>query len=163
MTTPTISATVVALAVGPPGGADRPINRERRPRLEFVIGKGVVGDKTFGKSELRQVNLISRLSYEWFERNFGRVPDTLGEQVLVSRELDPNWLDLGQRLRVGTAILEVTTPRMPCAKFTETVQGGKVSYFVGHVGVLCRVVEGGHATKGDPVELIANPPAIDQA
>jgi MOSC domain-containing protein YiiM len=152
-TTPTSNAVVVALAVGPPERADEPICRERRQSLEFVADKGVVGDKTFGKSELRQVNLVSQLSYEWFERNFKRAAESLGEQVLVSRDLDLNWLDLGQRLKVGTAILEVTTPRMPCAKFTEKVGGDKVSYFVGHVGVLCRVVESGHATEGDLVQL----------
>jgi MOSC domain-containing protein YiiM len=152
--TTTTNPVVVALAVGSPERKDQSLCRERRQRLEFVADKGVVGDKNFGKRELRQVNLISQLSYEWFERNLGHLPESLGEQVLVSRELDPNWLDLGQRIKVGTAVLEVTTPRMPCARFTKTVGGKEVGHFVGHVGVLCRVVESGHAAEGDPVHLI---------
>ena len=64
-------AKVLGLAVGP-AGHDTPIYREARNSVNLVEGQGVEGDKKFGLSKGRQVNLLSERSYKWFERNFGR-------------------------------------------------------------------------------------------
>jgi MOSC domain-containing protein YiiM len=144
-------AKVLGLAVGPEGSAT-PIHREPRESVMLVEGKGVEGDKKFGKSHGRQVNLLSERSYKWFERNFGRelsLPGGFGENIVVSGELDLAWLDLGQRINIGDAVVEVVTPRAPCASFTETVDGVKVSHFVGHVGWMCAVVKSGEVKVGD--------------
>jgi len=148
-------AKVLGLAIGPEGN-DTPIYREARDSVMLVEGKGVEGDKKFGKHLGRQVNLVTRAGYDWFERNFGRsreLPGGLGENIVLSPEIDLNWLDLGQRIRIGEAVLEVVTPRMPCAHFTETVEGVKVSHFVGHVGLMCAVVKSGKVHVGDPAAL----------
>jgi hypothetical protein len=34
------------------------------------------------------------------------------------------------------------------------VDGGKISHFVGHVGVMCAVVKSGQASVGDAVRLV---------
>jgi MOSC domain-containing protein YiiM len=149
-------AKVVGLSVGPAGAPAR-LTRESRDELEFIEGKGVVGDKNFGRSPTRHVNLVSRHSYDWFLRSFGRerpMPGGFGEQITISAELDPNWLPLGQRLQVGEAILEVVTPRTPCDSFREAVGADKVSHFVGHVGLMCAVVKSGKARMGDPVTRV---------
>ncbi len=148
-------ARVVGLAIAPQGGAA--LQREARQSLTFVEGKGVEGDKNFGKRAERAVNLLSQHSYDWFNRSFNRErpsPGGFGEQVVISGEIDPNWLKLRQRILVGDAILEVSTPRTPCDSFTSAVDGGKVSHFVGHVGVMCAVVKSGQATVGDVVRLL---------
>lgn len=148
-------AKVIGLAIAPEGGAR--LQREARQSLTFVEGKGVEGDKNFGKRAERGVNLLSQHSYDWFKRSFNRErpsPGGFGEQVVISGEIDPNWLTLRQRIQLGDAILEVTTPRTPCDSFTNAVDGGKISYFVGHVGVMCAVVKGGSATVGDAVRLL---------
>lgn len=145
---------VLGIAIGPEGGGS--LVREAVSSANFVEGKGVEGDKKFGQSRGRQVNLLSRHSYEWFERNFGRelpMPGGFGENVVIDG-IDPNWLDLGQRIRLGEAVVQVTTPRSPCAGFTEHVDGDKVSHFVGHVGVMCAVVQGGTVRQGDAVTLL---------
>lgn len=150
-----MTAKILGLAVGPEGNTT-PIHREARDSVNLVEGKGVEGDKKFGTSVGRQVNLISKHSYEWFERNFGReraLPGGFGENIVISNELDLAWLDLGQRIRVGDAVLEVVTPRAPCATFTEAVEGVKVSHFVGHVGLMCAVVKGGVIKVGDAAAL----------
>ena len=144
-------AKVLGLAIGPEG-IETPIYREPRDSVMLVEGKGVEGDKKFGKSHGRQVNLLSERSYKWFERNFGRelsLPGGFGENIVVSRELDLAWLDLGQRINIGDAVVEVVTPRSPCAGFTEAVDGVKVSHFVGHVGWRCAVVKSGAIKVGD--------------
>jgi MOSC domain-containing protein YiiM len=147
---------VLGLAVGPEG-AETPLYREPREAVLLVEGKGIEGDKKFGKSKTRHVNLVSRHSYDWFKQSFGRdryMPGGFGEQMVISEDIDPNWLKIGQRIRVGEAILQVVTPRTPCEGFTQAVEGAAVSHFVGHVGVMCAVVRGGRARIGDAVSLI---------
>jgi MOSC domain-containing protein YiiM len=149
-------AKVLGLAVGT-GSVKAPIHRETRDSIELVAGKGIVGDKTFGRSEYRHVNLLCARSYAWFEANFGRkraLPGGMGEQVVLSDEVDAAWLNLGDRLKIGSAVLEVVTPRTPCESFTSAVEGGKVSHFVGHVGLMCGVVGSGVIKTGDSAELI---------
>ena len=147
---------VVGLAIGPAGGAA--LQREARKSVKLVEGKGVEGDKKFGTSHGRQVNLLSQHSYDWFERNFGReltLPGGFGENIVVSPDLDLSWLDLGQRIVIGEAVIETITPRAPCGGFTEAVDGIKVSHFVGHVGWMCAVVKGGTVKVGDKAALEA--------
>jgi MOSC domain-containing protein YiiM len=147
-------AKVLGLAVGPAGR--EPLYREARESVNLIEGSGVEGDKKFGTSKGRQVNLLSESSYRWFERNFGRereLPGGFGENIVISSELDLAWLDLGQRIRIGDAVLEVVTPRAPCASFTEAVEGVKVSHFVGHVGLMCAVVKSGPVKLGDRAAL----------
>jgi|SRR5687767_4164803 MOSC domain-containing protein YiiM len=145
---------VVGLAIGPEGGAS--LQREARKVVKLVEGKGVEGDKKFGTSHGRQVNLLSQQSYDWFERNFGHeldLPGGFGENIVVSSDLDLSWLDLGQRIAIGEAVIETITPRAPCASFTEAVDGIKISHFVGHVGWMCAVVKGGTVKVGDKAVL----------
>jgi MOSC domain-containing protein YiiM len=145
---------VVGLAIGPEGGAS--LQREARKVVKLVEGKGVEGDKKFGTSHGRQVNLLSQQSYDWFERNFGHeldLPGGFGENIVVSSDLDLSWLDLGQRIAIGEAVIETITPRAPCASFTEAVDGIKISHFVGHVGWMCAVVKGGTVKVGDRAVL----------
>jgi MOSC domain-containing protein YiiM len=145
---------VLGLAIGPEGGAS--LQREARKVVKLVEGKGVEGDKKFGTSHGRQVNLLSQQSYDWFERNFGHeldLPGGFGENIVVSSDLDLSWLDLGQRIAIGEAVIETITPRAPCASFTEAVDGIKISHFVGHVGWMCAVVKGGTVKVGDKAVL----------
>lgn len=143
-------ASITRLALGIGGS---PIGRERLERLLLVAGKGAEGDKTFGLRPDRQICLISERSYEWFRDNFGRDPQSLGEQVTISAEIELNWLNLGQRIELGAAALEVATPRAPCKHFTAHVGGESVSDFVGHVGLMCRVVKSGAVVVGDAVRI----------
>jgi MOSC domain-containing protein YiiM len=148
------NAKVLGLAIGPEGSPA--LFREPRPQVNLVEGKGVEGDKKSGTSKGRQVNLLSERSYTWFERNFGReltLPGGFGENIVISRDLDLAWLDLGQRITIGDAVVELVTPRAPCAGFTEAVDGIKVSHFVGHVGWMCAVVKGGTVKVGDKAAL----------
>lgn len=152
----TVKATITGLAVGPEG-ADKPLHREKRAALKLVADKGVEGDKNFGKSATRHVNLVNARSYAWFATSFGRTlqsPGAFGEQIVVSDAIDLNWLPLGAKFKVGTAVLEHVTNRTPCESLREAIQADKVSHFVGHVGILCRVIESGDVRDGDAVQLL---------
>ncbi len=152
----TNKATITGLALGP-AGDHPPLHRVAQPVLTLVEGKGVQGDKKFGTSQYRQVNLINARTYAWFAASFGRAlasPGAFGEQVVVSDAIDLNWLPIGARFRIGGALLEVASNRTPCDSLAKKVGVDRVSHFVGHVGVLCRVLEGGEVQNGDAVQLV---------
>lgn len=146
------AATVLYLCTASPGGA--PLVREERDELELVEGKGVRGDRKFGASKNRQVNLLTQRSYTWFEQSFGRAltaPGGFGEQIVISDEIDLNWLAVGARLALGEAELELAFAREPCLHMAGNLGADKAAYFVGHVGVLCRVTRSGRVRRGDKV------------
>ncbi|MBK9973535.1 MAG: MOSC domain-containing protein [Planctomycetes bacterium] len=152
----TNKATITGLALGP-AGDHPPLHRVAQQVLTLVEGKGVKGDKKFGTSQHRQVNLINARTYAWFAASFNRAlpaPGAFGEQLIVSDAIDLNWLPIGARFRVGAALLEVASNRTPCESLATKVGVDRVSHFVGHVGVLCRVVQGGEVRHGDAVQLV---------
>lgn len=152
----TAKATITGLALGPEG-EHPPLYRLAQDALTLVAGKGVQGDKKFGTSQHRQVNLINARTYAWFAASFGRAlaaPGAFGEQVVVSDAIDLNWLPIGAKFRAGAVLLEVASNRTPCESLAKKVGVDRVSHFVGHVGVLCRVIEGGTLRNGDAVQLL---------
>ncbi|MBX3475344.1 MAG: MOSC domain-containing protein [Planctomycetes bacterium] len=149
-------ATITGLALGP-AGEHSPLHRLAQESLTLVAGKGVQGDKKFGTSQHRQVNLINARTYAWFAASFGRAlaaPGAFGEQVIVSDAIDLNWLPIGARFRLGEATLEVASNRTPCQSLADKVGVDRVSHFVGHVGLLCRVIEGAQVRLGDAVQML---------
>jgi MOSC domain-containing protein YiiM len=58
----------------------------------------------------------------------------------------------GQRLRIGTAVLELTGVCPPCGKM-EAIRLGLRQELVGRRGYLARVVETGELCVGDAIEL----------
>ena len=79
-----------------------------------------------------------------------------GENLTTSG-LDVDGAVVGERWRVGSALLEVTGPRIPCATFAAWMgERGWVRRFTerGRTGAYLAVVEPGFAV-GDPVEVVA--------
>lgn len=86
-----------------------------------------------------------------------------GDNLFIDLDLSPENLPVGQRLTVGSAILEITAvPHLGCAKFIERY-GKDACVFVnsrtgkGHRlrGVYARVVQDGRVTIGDSVTKVA--------
>ena len=74
--------------------------------------------------------------------------------------LDLTGALLGERWRVGTALLEVTAPRTPCAKFQAhwgVPQLIKRFTARGASGAYLRVVEPGEIGAGDAIEVVHRP------
>lgn len=61
-------------------------------------------------------------------------------------------LDLGQRLAIGGAVLEVTIPCKPCSRMDE-IRMGLQEALQDRRGVFCRVSEGGRISRGDVIEI----------
>lgn len=60
-----------------------------------------------------------------------------------------------RRLRIGTAMIEVTGPCAPCSRMEEAIGTGGYNAVRGHGGVTASVVEPGEFALGDAVEMVA--------
>ncbi|NNU26656.1 MOSC domain-containing protein [Isoptericola sediminis] len=87
-------------------------------------------------------------------------PGLFGEN-LRTRGLDVGGALIGERWRVGSAVLEVTQPRTPCATFARRLGSPErwVRRFTeaNRTGAYLRVVETGELGAGDAVEVVSRP------
>jgi MOSC domain-containing protein YiiM len=95
--------------------------------------------------------------YAWWSAELERdlAPGTFGENLTIS-ELESARLYIGDRLHVGSIVLEVTAPRIPCA--TLAARMGDPTFvkrfrYAERPGLYCRVMQEGIARVGDRVRL----------
>ncbi|MGP9681172.1 MOSC domain-containing protein [Brachybacterium sp. AOP3-A1-3] len=84
---------------------------------------------------------------------------SLGENLLIEG-LAVDDLEIGARLRVGTALLEVTAPRTPCMTFQRWMgtDDFRARYHGrGRTGVYFRVLVPGEVSAGDPATVELTP------
>ena len=105
--------------------------------------------------------------YAWWSDSLGIElgPGTFGENLTIEGfDLRTAWV--GERWRVGTCVLEVSEPRMPCSKLGARMGTADfVDLFgvVGRHGTYLRIVEEGTVTAGDPVHLVSRSrPGVDR-
>ena len=97
---------------------------------------------------------------DW-ETDLGRQLDTatFGEN-LTTKGLDVSGALVGQRWRIGTTLLEVAQPRLPCFKLGLRLgEPGFVRRFAGasRPGAYLRIVEEGHIEAGDEITVAHQP------
>lgn len=130
-----------------------------------VPGSGVVGDEVL---ELRHhggtrqaVYAVAREELDHWERELGRsLHDGMFGENLTTEGLDVDAAVVGERWRVGEALLEVTGPRIPCATFAAWMgERGWVRRFAerGRSGAYLSVVEPGVIGQGADVEVLSRP------
>lgn len=125
------------------------------------LGPGAVGDhvgdvRHHGGAD-KALYAVAREELDWWESELGRPlrDGTFGEN-LTTAELDVDGLELGRRLRVGSAALEVSIPRQPCATFARHMgEEHWVRRFTerGACGAYLRVVQPGRIEAGEAVTL----------
>ena len=120
-----------------------------RASAEIRTQSGVEGDCR-GKPGKRQVTVLSR---EDWEAACAEVDVELA-WTLRRANLLVEGVDLsappGSRLRVGSALLEVTGETDPCVRMDETKPGLFAALDKdARGGVCCRVIESGHVSTGD--------------
>lgn len=94
----------------------------------------------------RQVLLIDEETLAQFGLAPGMVKENLTTRGIAIQSLAP-----GERVRAGSAVLEITGPCEPCA-FMDTLRPGLRAATEGKRGVLARVVDGGVVARGDRIE-----------
>jgi MOSC domain-containing protein YiiM len=107
------------------------------------------------------VYAYAREDIDWWEHELGRELEdaTFGENLTV-RGVEASAAIVGERWRIGDALLEVSAPRIPCGKLAAKIgDRGFVRTFAAadRPGAYLRVIEEGSVGAGDPVELVSRP------
>ena len=79
---------------------------------------------------------------------------------LTTEGIDVNSALIGERWRIGSTVLEVSCPRIPCATFAGWLgERGWLKRFVRAAlpGPYLRVIEPGEVTAGDPITVLSRP------
>jgi MOSC domain-containing protein YiiM len=145
----------------PVGAADV---RDPGPR-RGGLGSGVVGDDCVERrhhgGSRQAVYAVAREELDWWGRELGReLHDGQFGENLTTTGLDVDAALVGERWRVGTALLEVTGPRIPCSTFAAWMgEPGWARRFAerGRTGAYLAVVEPGTVAAGDAVDVVHRP------
>jgi MOSC domain-containing protein YiiM len=168
-------ATVVAVH----RSADHSFSKFAEDAIVLVQGLGVEGDAHSGETvkhrsrvardptqpNLRQVHLLhAELFDELMEAGFAVWPGDMGENI-TTRGIDLLGSSTGTRVRMGTAIVELTGLRNPCSQI-DRFQPGLMAAVLGRdsrgglvrkAGVMAIVVATGEVRTGDPIQVESVP------
>ena len=105
--------------------------------------------------------------HAWLTETFGPLiplgqPGGMGENLSASGLMEENVF-IGDRFRFGSALIEVTQPRQPCATIEQHLQTkGVVKAMVAAArsGWFYRVIKTGAAEAGDTLQLVERPQTI---
>jgi MOSC domain-containing protein YiiM len=96
----------------------------------------------------------------WVERLSRELPDGMFGENVTTAGLDISGALIGETWRLGTALVQVTSPRVPCVVFAGWMgERHWVKRFAdaGRPGAYLRVLKEGAAGRGDPVEVVDQP------
>ncbi len=152
----------------------RPVSEERRAldEAELDLAEGLMGDNWRARGSRStpdgsahpeaQITLMNSRVIQTLAQERARWP-LAGDQLFVDLDLSEANLPPGQRLAVGTAVLEVSAmPHTGCDKFTARF-GSDATKFVNsreglaerRRGVNTRIVQAGVVRVGDTVRKVA--------
>lgn len=137
-------ATVVGLFVSPARGSGR---SEPRERVRAIENEGLEGC-AHANPPRREVLLASKEHLD----AVGVEPGAIRENVTVDG-VDVHEWPVGQRVRVGDALLEITMVCDPCSRMDE-LRPGLRAEIDGRRGMLAHIVETGDIALGDDVSLV---------
>jgi MOSC domain-containing protein YiiM len=137
-------ATVSGLFVSPGRGTGR---SEPLERATAVADFGLEGC-AHANPPRREVLLASQDHLE----SAGVDPGAIRENITVAGADVQAW-PVGQRVRVGEALLEITMVCDPCQRMDD-LRPGLRAEIDGKRGMLAHVVEGGDIALGDSIELL---------
>ena len=159
-----ISATILEgdwLATEVQTGIDkRPISGAVRFENEQLHGD-VIGDKSAHGGYDQAVYAYAREDADWWEQEIALTIENgrFGEN-LTTQGVDVSAAVIGERWRVGSVILEVSQPRIPCrtfAGFWKRPTLIKEFMAAGKPGTYLRIIQEGEITAGDEIEIIHLP------
>jgi len=137
-------ATVVGLFVSPGRGSGV---SEARDRVRAIESGGLEGC-AHANPPRREVLLVSKQHLD----ALGLSPGAIRENVTVDG-LDVHDWAVGEQVRVGDALLEITMVCDPCHRMDE-LRDGLRAQLHDKRGMLAHVVEGGEIALGDAIELV---------
>jgi MOSC domain-containing protein YiiM len=97
----------------------------------------------------------------WWSRELGReMPAAIFGENVSTRNVDVSGALIGEAWLLGTAVVQVTSPRIPCRNFAGWM--GEAHWMkrftqAERPGAYLRVIGDGHVGPGDPVEIVDRP------
>ena len=136
-----------------------PVQGRRRVRRLNVEGDGQ-GDLGGHGGEQRAVFVYQIESYRYWQERLGRRDFTHGQfgENFTIEGLPDDEVCIGDRYRIGTALFEVTQPRVTCYRVGIRMNEPQMAALLtssGRPGFYLRVLEEGEVGAGDPILLIA--------
>lgn len=130
--------------------------------LRFNLEGDRQADLTVHGGPYKAVYAYPSEHYPWWRE---QLPDTdmepgmFGENLTTEGVLETD-VPIGQQLRAGTALLQVTQPRMPCFKLALKFNRSDIIkrfWKSGRSGFYLSVIEEGEVEAGDAIELAGSP------
>ena len=168
-----MKAEILAVLLGkvrPFRGDDAPSANGKLPVADAVAvgAMGLIGDEQADRTVHggidKAVHHYPADHYDWWRGQLGEVPlldapGAFGENISTAG-LDEKNVFLGDRFRLGTALVEVTQARQPCWKLDHRFQAKGVMALVvktRRTGWYYRVLEPGYVRAGDTLDLVDRP------
>ena len=119
-------------------------------------GDAVVDTQNHGGPD-QAVYIYTTPDYAWWsaELGYALAPGVFGENLTLS-DLESAACSVGDILRVGAVVLQVTAPRIPCGVLTARMampDFARRFRHAGRPGLYCRVLQPGPVQAGDAVTL----------
>ena len=127
---------------------------------EEVTGDVIVDRNHHGGFD-QAVYAYSREDADWWQKQLGITIDNgrFGENLTTSG-IDVNQALVGERWKIGSTILEVSQPRIPCRVFAGFWQRPTlIKEFMesGKPGTYLRIIQEGQINAGDAIEILSTP------
>ncbi len=137
-------ATIAGIWTSPGRKSGRSVGHER---LRAIVGEGLEGC-AHANPPKREVLFASIEHLE----SVGVDPGAIRENLTIEGTDVEQW-PIGQRVRAGEAVFEITMVCDPCHRMDELREGLRAE-LEGKRGMLARILESGEVAVGDPVELL---------
>ena len=151
---------VEVIAVADPG----PKRVEDGAAVSGVAGD-FVGDGKHHGGSAQAVYAMAREELDWWSGELGReLPDGMFGENLTTMGLDVDAAEMGDIWRVGSAVLRVSGPRVPCATFAARMgERGWVKRVAarGRLGTYLAVHEPGEIRPGDEIVVERSRTGVD--
>jgi ferredoxin-NADP reductase/MOSC domain-containing protein YiiM/ferredoxin len=139
-----------------------PVSGRRFVRRLNIDGDGQ-GDLAGHGGENRAVLVYQQDSYQYWQEQLGRTDLTYGQfgENFTVDGLSDAEVCIGDRYRIGSALFEVTQPRVTCYRAGIRMNEPEMAaLLVKHrrPGFYFRVLEEGHVEAGDEIRLVASGP-----
>lgn len=121
------------------------------------IPQDVICDQKNHGGPDQAIYIYCKPDYDWWSAELGQKlgPGTFGDNLTIS-ELESTQFNIGDRLHLGSAILEITAPRIPCSTLAARMGNPmfvKVYRRAERPGLYCRVIQEGTVNAGDEVTV----------
>jgi MOSC domain-containing protein YiiM len=125
-----------------------------------VVGDRIIDTHVHGGYD-QAVYAYAQEDAQWWEKEIGEeiTAGRFGEN-LTTQGIDVNTALVGEQWKIGSVILEVSQPRIPCgvfAGFWKRATLIKDFTQAGRPGAYLRIIQEGIATAGDLIEVIYKP------